>query len=144
MLRVLLGHRLKGGQGDDVDVHDGVHGVAGADGLLEVVARVEEDHVHAGADPGGEVGDDRVLHGGGDAEAVAEGVHGPAEDLQRGGVLQITAGLLGECLQVGRGRVLSDRHMSSLPVVLPEVAGARSPRNFSWKARLHAAHSQAP
>ena len=48
VLGVLLGDGLPRGERDDVDVHHGLDRVPGADGLREVVAGVEEDHVHAG------------------------------------------------------------------------------------------------
>jgi hypothetical protein len=108
-LGVLLGDRPRRRQRDDVDVHHGLDRVAGPDGLLEVVAGVEEDDVHALADPGRQMGDDRVLHRGGHAEACPEGVDGPLEDLQRGGVLQVAARLLGECPEIVGGALFLNR-----------------------------------
>lgn len=125
VLGVLLGHGLARGERDDVDVHHGLDRVPGADGLLEVVAGVEEDDVHAGPRAGGEMGDHRVLHRGGHAELLAEGVDRPLEDLQGGGVLQVAAGLLGESpelgvpaalkIRIGIGIGLNGRHISSPP-----------------------------
>ncbi len=135
VLRVLLGDRLARRERDDVDVHHGVDRVAGADGLLEVVAGVEEDYVDLGAAghrAGGEVGDHRVLHGGGHAEALAERLGRPLEDLQRGGVLQVAARLLGERLQIAGGALfLSGRHISAPPESDRFSPWASSPRNFS-------------
>ncbi len=117
VLGVLLGDALTRGQGDDVDVHHGLDRVTGADGLLEVVARVEEDHVRTGEDPRGQVGDDRVLHGGGHGELLAEGVDRPAQDVQRRGVLQLPARPLGQFFELpGREtHVLTGGHIPSPP-----------------------------
>jgi hypothetical protein len=117
VLGVLLGDRPARGERDDVDVHHGLDRVPGADGLGEVVAGVEEHHVHALQDAGRQVCDHRVLHGGGHAETLAEGVDRPLEDLQGGGVLQVTARLLGERLQLlVRTLFLSRRHIRSPPL----------------------------
>lgn len=112
VLGVLLGHRLTGRERDDVDVHHGLDRVAGPDGLGEVVAGVEEDDIDAGEGTGGEMGDHRVLHRGGDAEARAEGLGRPLQDLQGGGLFEVPPGLLGELPQI---RCLSRRHISCPP-----------------------------
>ena len=91
VLGVLLGHALDGGDGEQVDRQRRLDGVAGADGLDEVVAGVEEDHVDAGRDLRREVGQHGVAHRGGDAEALAEGRHGPLDDVLGGRELELGA-----------------------------------------------------
>src|SRR5690606_14341832 len=48
--------------------------------LREVQPGVEEHHVDAGCHPGGQVGEDTVGHGAGDAEARTELLHRPFDD----------------------------------------------------------------
>ena len=82
--RVLLGHRLHGRDVDQVDRQRRLDGVAGADGLGEVVAGVEEDHVDARARPwtarcaSTASPIEEVI-----AEAVAERRDGPLDDVPR-------------------------------------------------------------
>src|SRR3712207_6996222 len=57
--------------------------VAGADGLGEVVAGVEEDHVDTGDRARRQVREQPVGHGRGDREVVPEGLPGPAQDGER-------------------------------------------------------------
>ena len=62
---VLLGDGVLGRDVDHVDAVHGLDRVAGADGLGEVVAGVQEQHVDAGANLGRHVDQHRVLHVGG-------------------------------------------------------------------------------
>lgn len=79
VLDVLLLHAQQGQDGAHVDWHHGVVGVAGADGLGEVVAGVEEEHVDPGDGRAGEVGHHRVTHRARHGERLTEGLLGPAQ-----------------------------------------------------------------
>ena len=83
MLGVLLGHREPGPHVDDGDVEGEVDLVAGTEGLGEVVAGVEEEHV----DPRGvlrdEVGEDPGLHAARHGEGAGEGPGRPTRRPRR-------------------------------------------------------------
>jgi len=137
-----------------------------ADRLREVVAGVQEEHIHAGEDRGGQVDHDGVRHGGGDAEPLAEGLGGPAQHILRGGVLQVAPRRQGECLQLlggaggcvraGGGHAVLPWSIPvpvpvPVPVLVPVPVAVRvaaasdlgsSPRNCTAKARVQEAHSQ--
>src|SRR3546814_8276087 len=76
---VLLGDSDVGSDRDQVDVNRRLDGVAGADGLGEVVAGVEEDDDETWRDLGREVGQYGVTHRQGHAKLLAERGHGPLD-----------------------------------------------------------------
>src|SRR5690606_34334328 len=61
-----------GGAHHQVGVVAAAHGLDGGQGLGEVVLGVEEDDLDAGLDPGGDVDEHGVGHGGGQAQPVPE------------------------------------------------------------------------
>jgi hypothetical protein len=75
-----------------------------------VQAGVQEDHVHAGRNPGEHVRHDGVGHRAGDAEARAERVGRPLRDLLGGRALEPAAGVERQRLQLtGRATVRGPR-----------------------------------
>ncbi len=65
-----------------------------------MVAGVEEQHVDAGRHAAGQMREQPVTHRGGDDEAGAEGVDGPAQDVLGAGALELAARSLGCQLEV--------------------------------------------
>ncbi len=134
-----------------------LHGVTGADRLGEVVAGVEEDHVDAGGDPAGEVGQHGVAHGGGDREPGAEGGDRPLHDVLGGGQLELGADVRDQVAQLGRCAALGVAAPERGPPsggggghdVTSQIRLGRRRNNIipvicSVNARRQAQHSQAP
>ena len=93
---VLFGDRVLGGHVDDVDVVDRLDGVAGADGLHEAIAGVQEQHVDTGADLRGQIDQHRVLHVGRHHVVAAEVRVGPGQQVVRIGASQIGGTAFGQ------------------------------------------------
>jgi hypothetical protein len=85
-LDVLQRDRAPGLRVDDLHVVDVLDGVAGADRLGEVVAGLEEQHLHAGERLRGEVDQHRVLHVGRHDHPARERGGAPGEDVLGRGV----------------------------------------------------------
>ncbi len=83
---ILFGHSVFRPHIDHIQAVYGRHRIAGADGLGEVVAGIQEKHVHTRMYLGGKVNQHTILHIRGDDVAGAEGVLGPVEQFQRRGV----------------------------------------------------------
>ena len=139
---VLLGHRARRGDVDQVDRVHRLDRVPGADGLGEVVAGVEEDHVDAGMDGRGEMDDHCVGHGRGDAYPLSERVDRPANYLFGRRVGEVLGGLFGEgshllgVLQGGplRQAARYDGDHSVTPI----------PAKRSWKLRVQLRQCHSP
>ena len=113
---VLLGHRQRGQHVDDRDVGGGRQRVAGADRLGEVVAGLQEQHVHSGTVSGRQVRHDGVRgHRAGHNQGVTERVGRPGEYLVGAAA---RAGRTGEaCGRLPReGLQLSGRAAASRPM----------------------------
>ena len=156
--RILLGHRLHGGQVDQVHRHRRLDGVAGADGLGEVVAGVEEDHVDPGGDPRREVREHGVAHRGGHAEPLAEGRDGPLDDVLGRRQLELGTHVGDDLAELGgvasrglgaaasaRGQGVPGGHRDVSVRVVGVVVGRRSwPIMLSLNARRQDRHSHWP
>src|SRR5690242_4745834 len=136
---------LDGARRGDVDQLDRVHRfhrVPGPDGLGEVVASVEEDHLYPRLDGRGEMDDHRVGHRRGDADALTERVHRPADHLFGRGVGEFLRSLFGEgshelgILQGGPPRQAAryDGAHSVTPI----------PAKRSWKLRVQLRQCHSP
>ncbi len=111
--RILFRNGLLGAGVDDVHAVDGLDGVARSDGLGEVVAGVEEQHVHTGVNLRGEVNENPVLHVGGNDEVVTEVVLGPLQQLQWARLVEFAGTALGDVLQFLYRQIQPGTHRKS-------------------------------
>jgi hypothetical protein len=92
-LGILLVHCLPRLDSVHGDRHRGRDGVTSADRLREVIAGIEEDHVDAGPNLRGEVGEYGVRHRRCDTPSRAEGLVGPAQNVERRSSRQVDSRL---------------------------------------------------